>query len=334
MTQFFSDGLMKRTRKYRVLDQTTGAYYWCYATLLRVDIGNPDQKKVMLVWHRASDEQQEVLLPSTVKEGMYRGTVISRLAGGVMKCRNDKWYTLADNGKGLCDLICCTEQDLSEKYHNRYLEIIFPADRDRVSQEMVSQLEEGRITELEYRLVTEEGKLIWVMDRSILVTEEDGLEYIYTLLVDVTQSHKAMEELQMSVERYKIILDQTKDVIFEWKIATDEISYSSNWEHEYGYQPIMDGISRRLPFASHINPDDIPDVLKFTNDMMTGRPFGDVEFRLANSEGRYCWCRVRATTQFDTAGKPRTVVGIIADIDDEKRATEKLIDRAERDGDL
>ena len=143
------------------------------------------------------------------------------------------------------------EQDLSEKYHNRYLEIIFPADRDRVSQEMVSQLEEGRITELEYRLVTEEGKLIWVMDRSILVTEEDGLEYIYTLLVDVTQSHKAMEELQMSVERYKIILDQTKDVIFEWEIATDEISYSSNWEHKYGYQPILDGISRRLPFASH-----------------------------------------------------------------------------------
>ena len=65
---------------------------------------------------------------------------------------------------------------------------IFPADRDRVSQEMVSQLEEGRITELEYRLVTEEGKLIWVMDRSILVTEEDGLEYIYTLLVDDCQS--------------------------------------------------------------------------------------------------------------------------------------------------
>ncbi len=37
--------LMKRTRKYRVLDQTTGAYYWCYATLLQVDIGNPGQKK-------------------------------------------------------------------------------------------------------------------------------------------------------------------------------------------------------------------------------------------------------------------------------------------------
>ena len=94
-----------------------------------------------------------------------------------------------------------------------------------------------------------------------------------------------MEELQVSLERYKIILDQTKDVIFEWKIATDEISYSSNWEHKYGYQPILDGISRRLPFASHINPDDIPDVLKFTNDMMTGRPFGEGAVLLVQSAG-------------------------------------------------
>lgn len=331
MAEFFSDGLMKRTRKYRVLDQTTGGYYWCHATLLRVDIGNPNQKKVMLVWHRASDEQPDVSLPGDVKESLYRGTVVSRLAGGVMKCRNDKWYTLADNGKGLCGLIRCTEQDIRDKYHNHYMEIIPPADRERVNQEMISQMEEGRITELEYRLVTAEGKLIWVMDRSILVTEEDGLEYIYTLLADVTQSHKTMEALQQSVERYKIILDQTKDVIFEWEIATDEISYSSNWEHKYGYQPIVDGISRRLPFASHINPDDIPDVLNFTNDMRTGRPFGEVEFRLANSEGRYCWCRVRATAQFDAGGKPEKVVGLIADIDDDKRATEKLIDRAERD---
>ena len=80
-----------------------------------------------------------------------------------------------------------------------------------------------------------------------------------------------------------------------------------------------------------IRDSDIPDVMKFTNDMMTGRQLGEVEFRLANAEGRYCWCRVRATAQFDPAGNTDKVIGIIEDIDDEKRETEKLIDRAERD---
>ena len=331
MEEFFSDGLMRRTRKYRVLDQAAGVYYWCYATLLRVDPGNPNQKKVMLIWHRASDEPLEVPHSGRAEEDLFRETVIGRLAGGVIKCRNDKWYTFADNGKGLHGLTGCTEQVIRDKYHNRYKEVIYPADRDLVSQGLVSQMGEGRIADLEYRLVTEDGRLIWVMDRSILVTEEDGMEYIYTLLVDITQSRKAMEGLQESVERHKIILNQTKDVIFEWNVTTDEISYSSNWECKYGYQPIIEGIRRRLPYASHINPDDIPDVMKFTNDMMTGRQLGEVEFRLANAEGRYCWCRVRATAQFDPAGNTDKVIGIIEDIDDEKRETEKLIDRAERD---
>ncbi len=149
---------------------------------------------------------------------MYRGTVISRLAGGVMKCRNDKWYTLADNGKGLCDLICCTEQDLSEKYHNRYLEIIFPADRDRVSQGDGVAAGGG----------PNHGAGIPAGHRGRKADLGDGPEhsrdrrgragiYLYTSGGRCLQSHKAMEELQMSAERYKIILDQTKDVIFEWK---------------------------------------------------------------------------------------------------------------------
>lgn len=331
MAEFFSDGLMKRTRQYRVLDYALGEYYWCYATLLRIDIGNPNRKKVMLIWQRAFNDKQEFFLPNAVKDGVCRNTVVSRLDDGAVKCRNDKWLTLEDMGEGLCGLIHCTKQDLYKKYHNHYMEMIFPADRDRVIQELRTQLDEGRITELEYRLITADGTVIWVLDRNVLVTEEDGREYLYSLLINVTKAHKTLEELQLALERYKIILEQSKDVIFEWNIMEDEISYSSNWEQKYGFQPLVSDVQRQLPLASHINPDDISDVLNFTEEMMTGRPFGEVEFRLANSDGRYCWCRVRGTAQLDLAGKTVKVVGIIMDIDDEKRATEKLIDRAERD---
>ncbi len=93
----------------------------------------------------------------------------------------------------------------------------------------------------------------------------------------------------------------------------------------------MDGISRRLPFASHINPDDIRMCLSFYkryDDRKALRRCGIPSCKL---RGAVLLVQSAGQTQFDTAGKPRTVVGIIADIDDEKRATEKLIDRAERD---
>lgn len=331
MNHFFSEGLMKRTRRYRILEQSSGAYYWCQATLLRVDIDNPNQRKIMLIWHRAGDSGEEAFAPSVPKAVMSHEAVVDQLSGGILKCRNDRWYTMVGVGKGLCDLTHFTDRDLRERFHNHYLDLICPADRDRVRQELEAQLNEGRVIELEYRLMAEGDHTVWVLDRSMLVTEEDGDEYLYCLLIDVTQSRAAQEELRLLMERHRIVLDQTNDVIFEWDIRTDEISYSSNWENWYGYEPITKCLSEKLPLASHINPDDVPDVMRLMRDMKTGQPFGEVEFRLADSTGRYCWCRIRAAAQFDASGKPMKAVGLITDIDDEKRETEKLKDRAERD---
>ena len=43
------------------------------------------------------------------------------------------------------------------------------------------------------------------------------------------------------------------------------------------------------------------------------------------------WCRVRATLQKDRAGEPAKAVGVILDIDAEKREAQRMRERAERD---
>ncbi|MCB6585200.1 GGDEF domain-containing protein, partial [Streptococcus gordonii] len=48
-------------------------------------------------------------------------------------------------------------------------------------------------------------------------------------------------------------------------------------------------------------------------------------------DGCYRWYKVKATAQFDRAGKPFKAVGIMADIDDEKRASQALEEKASRD---
>ena len=50
-----------------------------------------------------------------------------------------------------------------------------------------------------------------------------------------------------------------------------------------------------------------------------------------NADSRYIWCRIRATTQFNNDGKPVKAVGVIVDIDSEKRRAQDLLDKAERD---
>ena len=35
-------------------------------------------------------------------------------------------------------------------------------------------------------------------------------------------------------------MSQTSDVMFEWNIADDTITYSHNWKDKFGYQPIQE----------------------------------------------------------------------------------------------
>ena len=160
---------------------------------------------------------------------------------------------------------------------------------------------------------------------------EDGCEYLNCVLIDITQTKQEQEQLRLTMERHQIIMDQTNDIIFEWDIAEDTISYSSNWFNKFGYLPIAEQIATKIPQAPHILPEDIQSFVKLMQDVVSGLPYGEAELRIANSDGRYIWCRIRATTQFDDSGRPVKAVGVILDIDSEKRRAQDLIEKADRD---
>lgn len=355
MDGFFEDGLMRWTGHCRIMNRDMGEYCRYRVDLLRVDIDDPRQRRVILIWRQCeepAEESQQPLVegtsvtvsesPQLILEEIYpetmtlpqagaREEVINRLVGGILKLSNDRWFTMREISRGFCDLILYTEKEIRERFHGRYIEMVYRDDQEKLRQDMTEQIREGRFVTSEYRMMTGDGRIIWVLDRSWLMTNPDGSEYFYSILIDVTKSRQIQEELQMSLERHRIILDQTNDVIFEWDIAADTLELSNNWEKKYGYKPITERFSERIAMASHINPDDVPDTMKLLRAVKGGQSFGEVEFRLADDTGRYAWRKVRVKTQFNSQGKPVKVIGILTDIDDEKRATQLLKEKAERD---
>lgn len=57
MTDFLENGITKRSRKYRVFSQDTGEYRWYEATIMRYDLDNPRQKKVLILWKNLDDKE-------------------------------------------------------------------------------------------------------------------------------------------------------------------------------------------------------------------------------------------------------------------------------------
>ena len=164
-----------------------------------------------------------------------------------------------------------------------------------------------------------------------MVVGEDGKESLISILVDISQSKSAQEELRMTLERHRIIMEQSNDIIFEWDIARDYLSCSSNWCKKFGYQPIKEHVSKRMAHASHVHPEETPQIANLVKRIYGGEPYGERELRLADSEGRYRWCKIRTSTQFNEMGDPVKVVGVMADIDEEKRTAQVLIDQTKRD---
>ncbi len=255
---------------------------------------------------------------------------LHQLLSGVFRCRNDLCLTLASSCASLASLLGYSEAELKSQFQNRLMNLVIPEDRQTLRQHMREQLSRGRAIHLEYRLLSKAGQPIWVLCKGYLSQSTEG-EFLSCILVDITQTKQELDHLRLSLERHQIITAQTDDIIFEWDLFTDAVTCTNKWQELFGYPPMAENFSSQISTTSHFHPEDIQNFLERIAALKNGADYQDAEVRIAKSDGRYLWCRFRATAQYSADGTPRKVVGIIINIDAEKRATQALQSQAEQD---
>ncbi|MEW5748266.1 MAG: PAS domain S-box protein [Candidatus Thermoplasmatota archaeon] len=87
--------------------------------------------------------------------------------------------------------------------------IIHPDDRDRVVAEAGRFLEQGSDEfEQEYRIVSPEGKVAWIYDRTTVLRRPDGsVEACQGVLVDVTEMRDALDRLSRTESQLALFMD-------------------------------------------------------------------------------------------------------------------------------
>lgn len=263
------------------------------------------------------------------KESELEALTVS-VPGGLHRCRDDGKLTLLTMSGSFLEMFGYTREEIRAWFNDSFIEMVYEEDRYRFRSEMDRQLTKGNTVELEYRIAGKDGELRWILDKGVRV-QEDGDAILYCVLLDITEQKKEREELRLSLERHKLIMDQTTDIIFEWDIEEDELKFSSNWKKKFGYNPIHNKISERIPMSENIYPADMPAFIKIMRDTAAGVPYSETEFRICGKSGDYIWCLIRATTQFNAEGKAVRAVGVIIDIDRSKKQKECLMVQASLD---
>lgn len=271
-------------------------------------------------------------LGSLLEENKNLNALVQNVPGGVMCCDADETngLRLLEYSEGFLKLIGYSAEELREKFDNKFSCLIYEPDWEETLRSVAEQMERGNTKKIEYRLKCGDGTLKTIYDQGQLV-RRDGRDVYYCILTDVTEQRAVTEELRLSLERHRIILEQARDVIFEWDIENDTVMWSDNWEKKFGYKAFTRNVEHEIMGNEHICKEDRAALLEVFRKLRNDISYVEEEARIQKKDGTFIWCRIRATLQNGRGGKRKKVIGVIMDIDAEKKEAERLKERAEKD---
>ena len=322
---FFRLNLRRMNFSMRVLNPTSGSYLPYELIFLRVNTGNPAQRIMIAIWHRASDQSKLDFSP--VCTDLYSSPALYGLVSTTLRCQTDSMHTIHAGSESLFSLTGYTQQEIQEQFSSSLLNLIFPDDRPTFLSAMSEHLQAGGRTDVQFRMLRKGTTPLWVLARSRLYLESDGKEYLYLAIRDNSQLHETIDRLQTEIQRHKALSEQSEGVIFDLDLTNDHLSCSPRWQEMFGYPPLSQNFLSNLSRSSHFHPDDLPSLHAWTETMRQGedtQPYQEV--RIVNKDGKYVWCRIHAQLQ-----QNNHIVGILYDVDEFKRAALALKERAERD---
>jgi PAS domain S-box-containing protein len=214
-----------------------------------------------------------------------------------------------------------TGQDEEQVRGEGWSAAIHPDDRERVLRTWWAAFEARSVYECEYRLRLRDGTWRWFAARGVPVTEADGsIREWVGVFDDVHERRSAEAALRESEQRYRLAMLATRDVVWDWDLATDEVRFGESIRQVLGYDP-----GEVDPEANwwyeHIHPDDRDRVVAGIHRAIHDRVSVWTDaYRHLRADGTWAEVEDRAYLLYGDDGRPVRMVGATQDVTERRRA--------------
>ena len=140
-----------------------------------------------------------------------------------------------------------------------------------------------------------------------------------------------VDEIIVSEARYRTIIEMSDNIIFDWNLNNNEVTFSNNFNKKFSYRAPSDHFSDSFLLKCKVHPEDIDRYREDLEKLPKGVNFKHNEYRIKNIYGDYIWVLIRTATICDKDGNPIKIVGVIVDIDRAKKSENILTARASFD---
>jgi PAS domain S-box-containing protein len=205
---------------------------------------------------------------------------------------------------------------------------LHPEDRDRVLADEELSQESGRPMLCEYRLLTKQGRVVWVRDESVVVRNTDGQPLLQGVMLDITERKRAEGKLREAEARYRTLVEQIPAITYIESYEGVPGQYRRTYvspqiDSMLGYSA-AEFIQQASLWPGLIHPADRERVLATDGrHYETGERLSQ-EYRLMARDGHEVWVLDEAVIVRNERGEPRFSQGILYDITQRKRAEEDL----------
>ena len=202
--------------------------------------------------------------------------------------------------------------------HNM-LEAISPEERECMMENIKELIAAGNANRLEYTLVKSNGQPYFAEVTSWAVKDKMGdPALLVSMTKDITDRKKAEEDLKKSQDRLLAAQHIAHFGYWEYEMATDKLYLSDEVFEMLGYQP-QSFEATFTKFIQHVHPDErmlVKGVFLESANMIRET---DAEFRALKADGTEIWLYDRSKPVLDNYGRPKMLIGTLADITERKR---------------
>jgi PAS domain S-box-containing protein len=204
---------------------------------------------------------------------------------------------------------------------------IYPPDRDHAVNACLMATQQRQNHELEYRMVTADGRLIWLKDLVTVVEEAGQPILLRGIMVDVTREKQREETLQAQQVQLDLALEVAQITIWTLDLKTNVITCSNHSDALSGLPASVLGYSTFEEVLNHVHPEDRELLRQAMARSLQNRNDYDVEFRIFWPDGSLHWVSTRGRVFCDSGGQPIQMVGVAMDVTQRRQLEQQKLER-------
>ncbi len=291
-------------------------------TVIRDDRGRPIRTVATIEDITERRRADEALRQS---EALFRSYFELPLIGIAMSSTEKRWIQVNDR---LCSILGYSRDELLKM---TWTEVTQDEDLE-ADVRSFDRLLSGEIDnyELEKRFIRKDGEVIWTRLSVGCVRKTDGgVDYLVVLVEDISERRAAEDALRASEDRYRLIAENTADVIWTLDLATRRLTYvSPSVKRLRGFRP-EEVLAQ--PFEASLTAESLQRVEAYLGAALAKIAAGDksaitgtIEADMPTKDGGTVRTEVVASALTDASGRVTGVLGVTRDITERKQAEDEL----------